>query len=173
MNFLDLVKKRFSLRNFSDRPVEREKIDYLLETARWAPSAVNYQPWYFIIIQEEEGKEKLRACYGREWFKTAPLYILICGDHEISWKRKDGKDFCDVDISIAVEHLSLAAAEQGLGSCWVCNFDAEKCKESFNLPAHIEPIVILPVGYPDEKAGLSEKERKRKTIDEITKWETF
>ena len=171
MNFLDLVTNQYSVRDFSSKPIEKEKIEYVLEAARLAPSAVNYQPLYFIVIQEEKGKEYLHTCYNREWFKTAPLYILICGNHDQSWKRKDGKDFCDIDAAIAIEHIYLAAAEQGLGSCWVCNFDAEKCSELVELPAHVEPIAILPLGYENENAEKGLK--KRKELQEIVRWERF
>lgn len=172
MNLLELSTKRYSLRNFEKKPVEKNKIEYILEAARLAPSAVNYQPWYFVVITENESIQKIQACYERDWFKTAPMYILICGDHAQSWKRKDGKDFCDVDIAIAVEHICLAAVEQGLGTCWVCNFDAEKCRQLFELPDNIEPIAILPVGY--EKEPLEEfVPKNRKCLEEIVRWEKF
>lgn len=171
MDFLELVTNRYSVRNFSSTPVEKEKIEYLLEAARQAPSAVNYQPFYLIVVEEDKGKEALHACYDRAWFKTATLYILICGDHSQSWKRKDGKDFCDVDAAIATQHICLAAAEQGLGTCWVCNFDAEKCSDLFNLPANVEPFAILPLGYENETSEKGMK--KRKELKEIVRWESF
>ena len=171
MNLLNLISQRSSVRDFASTPIEREKIEYLIESARLAPSAVNAQPWYFIVIQNEENKLKIQSCYQRDWFKTAPVYILVCGDHTKSWKRKDGKDFCNIDIAIAVEHICLMATEQGFGTCWVCNFDAEKCKELFELPSHIEPIVILPVGYP--KNISMDESKMRKNLQEIIRWEKF
>ena len=91
--------------------------------------------------------------------------------HEASWKRaSDGKDFCDVDVAIATEHLALAAVEQGLGTCWVCNFDVARCREVLNLPPSWEPVVLLPVGYP---ADTTETERKRKPFNDVVKWERF
>lgn len=174
MLFIDLIQKRCSIREYSEQPVEQEKLDYILEAARLAPSACNCQPWQFIVIRSEEGKEKLRSCYGRDWFKTAPLYIVVCGDHEQAWKRSsDNKDHTDVDISIATEHICLAAVEQGLGTCWVCHFDAKRCSELFNIPANIEPIALIPIGYP-ASADLFEKTPKnRKPIDEIVIREQF
>lgn len=164
MNFLDLVKARYSVRSYTDQPVEQEKLDYLLECVRLAPSAVNFQPWKFYIVESTEAKAKLQQCYSREWFATAPLYIMACANHTQSWKRRhEGKDHADVDISIAVEHLCLAATEQGLGTCWVCAFDAALCKSLFNIPEHIEPIVLIPLGYPADEA----KEKSRKAMDEI------
>ena len=174
MTFLELIQKRTSIRNFLQKKIEREKLDYIFECARLAPSAVNYQPWCCIVANEEEAIAKVRACYRREWFVSAPIYLIICGDHSCSWKRgSDGKDHCDMDVAIAVEHMVLAAEEQGLGTCWVCNFDAAKCRESFNIPQEWEPIAILPIGYPDKTAFTPHAERKRKTEFELIKYNSF
>lgn len=162
--FLDLVKARYSVRSYTNQAIEKEKLDYIMECVRLAPSAVNFQPWKFYIVESDEAKNKLCQCYTREWFATAPIYIMACADHTQSWKRRhEGKDHADVDISIAVEHLCLAATEQGLGTCWVCAFDAALCKSLFNLPEHIEPIALIPLGYPADEA----KEKSRKAMEEI------
>ena len=125
MNFLELVKARYSARKYANRPVEAEKLDYIMECVRFAPSAVNFQPWRFRIVTDEAVLKALYSCYKREWLATAPCIIVACVDHNESWHRRaDNKDHADIDIAIAVEHLCLAAAEQGLGTCWVCNFDA-------------------------------------------------
>lgn len=170
-DLLALVKARRSVRAFEPTKVERAKLEYILEVARLAPSAVNFQPWSFVVVREPERLKALYECYPREWFASAPVCIVVCGDHAASWKRSaDNKDFCDVDVAIATEHLALAAAEQGLGSCWVCNFDAPRCKEVLNLPDSWEPIVLLPMGYPADNA---DKGRKRKSINDVVKWESF
>lgn len=161
MNLLDLAKKRCSVRDFSNSPVEEEKLKYILEVARMAPSACNLQPWSFLVLQSEEIREEIKECYDRDWFASAPLYILVCGNHEVSWKRKyDGKDHCDIDIAIAAEHIALAVEEVGLGTCWVCNFDPEKCRKIVKLPENIEPMVLLPIGYPAKDFKATEKNRK-------------
>ena len=165
MIFLDLVKKRYSVRNYLSRTIEPEKMNYIMECVRLAPSAVNFQPWHFSIVTESEKLTGLKSTYTREWIQTAPCIIVACVDHQEAWHRKmDGKDHADVDIAIAVEHLCLAAAEQGLGTCWVCNFDASRCKEVMALPESWEPVVLIPIGYPAEE-NLPEK--RRKTLDEI------
>ena len=167
MNFLELARKRCSVRQYSDRSVEPEKMDYVLEAARLAPSAVNKQPWRILLIESEEKRQQLQSCYDREWFKQAPLYLIVCGNHAESWKRaEDGKDHVDVDVAILPEHLCLAAAEQGLGTCWVCNFNVARCKQLFNLPEDLEPIVLLPLGYPADESAF-EGEKKRKALTEI------
>ena len=106
---LALVKARSSVRSFKPDKVERAKLEYILEVARLAPSAVNFQPWCFVVVREPERLKALYECYPRDWFAKAPVCIVVCGDHGASWKRaSDNKDFCDVDVAIATEHLVLA-----------------------------------------------------------------
>ncbi|MDD2799114.1 MAG: nitroreductase family protein [Bacteroidales bacterium] len=174
MKFLELCQKRTSIRSFQSQPVKREDILYILEAARHAPSAVNFQPWHFIVIQEEENRLALHDCYHREWFRTAPLYIIVCADFEQSWKRKsDEKDFGEIDATIAVEHICLAATDLGLGSCWVCNFDNKKLIELLELPKHISPIAILPIGYINLEVYPELPNKLRKPLNELVHWEKF
>ncbi len=113
--------------------------------------------------------KKIQSCYEREWFKTAPVYIAICGDHATSWKRKsfDNKDHCDIDIAIATEHLILAATEVGLGTCWICHFDPARCKEILQLPDSEEVIALTPVGYPAKENIWETTVKSRKKAEEI------
>lgn len=164
MNFLELVKARYAARKYAARPVEAEKLAYIMECVRLAPSAVNFQPWRFRVVTEEPALNALRQCYGREWIATAPCIIVACANHRESWhRRSDNKDHADIDIAIAVEHLCLAATEQGLGTCWICNFDAIQCSKALDLPADMEPIALIPVGY----AADERTEKKRKALEEI------
>lgn len=170
MDLSQLIKKRFSVRNYRNTAVEKEKLEQVLEAGRLAPSAVNFQPWHFIVVQEPNNLKKVYEIYPREWITSAPAVIIACSDHSQSWKRKsDGKDSADIDISIAVDHMTLQATEIGLGTCWVCNFDSKKCSVLFNIPDHIEPVVVLPIGYP----AVFAPEKKRKLLGEITHWEKF
>ena len=163
MNFLDLVKQRYSCRSYQNKSVEQEKLDYVMDCARLAPSAVNKQPWLFRIVSDDASKAKLQECYDRDWFKTAPMYIICSILHDEEWIRYDGKHHGNIDIAVAVEHLCLAATEQGLATCWVCNFNVEKCKKNFDIPADEDPTVIIPIGY----AADQPTEKKRKPISEI------
>ena len=165
MNLLELTKKRYSCRNYQSKAVEQEKLDYVLECVRMAPSAVNRQPWRFRIISTEEGRQKLCQCYNREWITTAPTIIMASILHDEEWVRSDGKHHGDIDIAIAVEHLCLAAAEQGLGTCWVCNFDKERCHQLFHIDDPEEVAVLIPIGY----AADEPKEKNRKPMNEICK----
>lgn len=171
MKFKELIEQRYSVRSYQDKKVEKEKLVAVLEAGQIAPSAVNNQPWHFIVVQETENHKQFSEIYHRDWFNKAPVYIIVCGDHQQSWKRKeDGKDHCDVDAAIAIDHMTLQATELGLGTCWICNFYTEKCKGFFKLPDHIEPIAILTLGYPtDKKAPV----KKRKSLEEIVHWEKF
>ena len=138
MNFLELARNRYSCRNYQSKVVEQDKMDYIMECVRLAPSACNKQPWRFRILTEEEELKKASQCYNREWFATAPTYIIASVLHNEEWVRSDGKHHGNIDVAIAVEHLCLAAAEQGLGTCWVCNFDVELCSRLFDIPANEE-----------------------------------
>lgn len=170
MSFLELAKKRYSVKSYLDRPVEKEKLLQVLEAARIAPSAVNKQPWNFIVVTNENTKNKIAETYPREWFKTAPAVIVVCGDHSKSWKRKDGKDHCNIDVAIAIDHMTLAATDLGLGTCWVCAFDAKQCHKILGLPENLEVIALIPIGYP---ADTAPENKNRMDISEIVSWEKY
>ena len=171
MNLKELIENRYSVRAYLPKEVEKEKIEYILHCARLAPSACNFQPWYFYIITNKELKNKVEEAYNREWFRTAPMCIVVCKDTTQSWKRSatDNKDFGDVDASIACEHICLAAHEIGLGTCWICNFNPEILAKALNIPAGKEAIAIFPLGYIDEKNSKT-PEKARKSLSEITEW---
>lgn len=174
MKFLDLAKHRYSSRLYKSTPVEEDKLNYILESGRIAPSAANKQPWHFIVIRDNETRQKLFGAYQREWYVHAPVHLIICGNRKLSWKRSfDGMDALHIDIGITVDHMTLAATEQGLATCWICNFDPIKCREILQLPADIEPVVILPVGYPADVVNPERHVELRKKPEEIIHWEKF
>lgn len=165
MDFKTLIFKRFSLRSYSKTAVEKEKLEQLLQAARYAPSAVNFQPYRIYVVQTETMQEKIKSCYHREWLADAPLVLVMVGLHSVAWKRSyDMKDFTDVDCAIAVEHIALQASELGLGSCWICNFDKEQCSKVLDLKPDEEPIALLAVGYPKD---LAVPEKKRKDLSDL------
>ena len=149
MSFQELAAERYSVRSFSNRPIEPEKIEKVLEAGRIAPTAHNYQPQRIKIITTAEDLAKVDECtpcrYG------APTVFLICFDKTVSWKREfDGECSGVVDSSIVTTHLMFAAQDLGLGSCWVMHFDPVKAIQLFALPDNIVPVAFLPVGYPAE-----------------------
>lgn len=166
--FLDIAKNRYSCRKYDARRVEDEKLMLVLEAGRVAPSAVNFQPWHFYVMQERDDLQRFYGAYHREWFRTAPCVIVICADHSRSWKRKaDGKDHGDVDAAITTDHMTLQATELGLATCWICNFDVERTRELLKLPEYLEPVVILPLGYPLDETDPERHNEKRKPLSEI------
>lgn len=167
MSILDIAKKRYSVRSYLEKEVERDKLVQILEAGRIAPSAVNYQPIHLLVITDQKEKEKVAEAYPRDWFKKAPVIIVACGDHSKSWKRNDGKDHCDIDVAIAIDHMTLAATDLGLGTCWVCAFDAKRCHEILELPENLEVVALLPLGYP---TGERSNEIKRQSLEEFVSW---
>jgi len=167
--FMDLAKKRYSVRSFQSKPVDEALLLKLLETGSLAPSACNNQPWVFIVVRKEATKKRLSPVYERSWFLTAPVILALCCDMSQSWSRKDGKNFGDIDVAIAMDHITLAATEVGLGTCWIANFVSLEAKKALELPDNIEPVVFTPIGYP----SIAPPQKKRKSLDEIVHWEKF
>ena len=169
MDFLKLTKNRYSVRAYKPCEIEREKLDYVLECTRLAPSAVNRQPWKFIVATSTESRAKLCECYHNAWLTQAPAIIAVCVDANAAWTRQnDGKNHADIDGAIATEHICLAAASVGLGTCWVCNFDMESTHKALNLPDEVHPVALIPIGYPADTA--SERHTARKPAEDITEW---
>lgn len=175
--FMELAARRRSCRRFMPLPVDRSVITEIIEAARIAPSAVNLQPWIFLAVDGSAEMEPLRNAifdaYDRPWIRTAQAFIVCCADHSAAWHRADGKDHADIDIAIATEHICLAATALGVGSCWVCNFDAPKIAAAFALPEGIEPCVIIPLGYPDGSSDIVYRPFARKPLTEIMRWGKF
>ncbi|MCF0198031.1 MAG: nitroreductase family protein [Bacteroidaceae bacterium] len=167
MTFKELCEQRFSVRKYSEQAVSDDDVQYVLECARLAPSACNLQPWRFVVIKDEGLRAQLKECYDRDWFSHAPLYIVCVTKRDEAWVRStyDGKHHGDVDIAIAAEHICLAAADRGLGTCWVCNFDAKRCHELLGLAETEEAAVIVPLGHLQE--GLEVRPKTRKELTEL------
>ncbi len=167
MQFSEVIRKRYSVRSYKPDPVEDDKLQQVLESARLAPTAANRQPFWFIVIHTAGREAELRRIYDSPWFVQAPVVICACGIPSQTWVRRDGRSYLDVDIAIAMDHLILAAADLGLGTCWIGAFDLVATRKLFNLPDDVEPIVFTPVGYPNDQP----REKKRKSLAEIVKYE--
>ena len=167
MEFLELAKKRYSCRAYKSDPVEKEKLQQVLEAAQQAPTACNLQPFQLIVIHTKGREEELRHIYNSSWFTQAPLVICACAIPSESWKRRDGKNYCEVDVTIAMDHLILAAANLGLGTCWIGAFNPDSAREILGLPHNVEPIAFTPLGYPVDQLGR----KSRKPLDEIVRYE--
>ncbi len=170
MSFTSLVENRFSVRDYREEPVARETILKVLQAARLAPSACNLQPWHFVVVTQRERREQMRAVYDRDWFVHAPAHVMVCIDTGACWKRGyDGKSYGDVDAAIAMDHIILAATEAGLGTCWIAAFDPVAARKVLELPGHIEPVVLTPLGVP----AATPPQKKRKGLDSMVRWERF
>lgn len=149
MDFLQLAKTRYACRKYSDRKVEAEKLNLILEAGRIAPTAANRQPQRVIVVESEEGMARLARC-TRDF--KAPLALIVCSSKSEAWTRKyDGKCVTDIDATIVTDHMMLEAASLGLNSLWICMFKPEMVREEFSLPEDVEPVNILLVGYADEE----------------------
>lgn len=168
MSLLELAKKRVSCRAYDTaREIEKSVLDEVFEIARLAPSACNKQPWRLVVVKSRSKLTELSAGYDRDWFKTAPMVLAVVADHSESWHRADGKDHADVDAAIFVEHLCLAAAEKGLGTCWVCNFNPEVANRVLGIDGvGKELVALVPIGYPADNSVFT-KAKARKEISEF------
>jgi nitroreductase len=167
MDFSELIQRRYSVRAYKPDPVEEEKLAQVLEAARLAPTAANRQPFQFIVIRTAGREAELERIYGRAWFTQAPLVICACGIPSQGWVRgSDGKNYTDVDVAIVMDHLILAAADLGLGTCWVAAFNPTAAREVLGLPDGVEPIAFTPLGYPADEP----RPKKRKPLSDLVRY---
>ncbi len=169
MQFLELTEKRYSVRSYKPGQVEDDKLQQVLEAARLAPTAANRQPIKFIVIHTVGREAELSRIYDRSWFVQAPVVICACATPNQAWVRRDGKNYCNVDVAIAMDHLILAATELGLGTCWIAAFDATAAREVLGLPDEVEPVAFTPIGYPNDEP----RPKTRKPLTELVKYERW
>jgi nitroreductase len=147
--------------------VEKEKLQQILGAARLAPTASNRQPFQIIVIHTAGRAAEMLRIYNKSWFSQAPLILCACGIPAQNWVRRDGKNYNDVDVAIVMDHLILAAANLGLGTCWVAAFDPAAAREVLHLPDGVEPIAFTPLGYPADQP----KPKERKALSELVRYE--
>jgi len=169
MDFQELVQARYSVRAYSPKPVEEEVLHRILEAGRLAPTAANRQALGIVVAHTEGRKEELGRVYGRAWFVQAPLVLAVCALPDMAWRHEDGTSMAMVDAAIVMDHLILAAADEGLGTCWIAHFDKSAAREAFGLPEAVEPIVVTPLGYPTD----SPRPKKRKPLEELVHQERW
>jgi nitroreductase len=170
MDFTELIKSRESIRSYDPtKPVPEETLRKILEAGRLALSAANRQPWKFLVISSPGMLEKVRGCYGREWFHDAPHVVAVVGLKDQAWVRSfDGYNAVETDAAIAMTHIILAAENEGVGACWIANYDPAKLREALDVSGNEEIFGITPLGYPRpdfRKSGI----KKRKTPDEVVR----
>lgn len=169
MDFSALIKRRYSVRAYRSDPVEKDKLDQVLEAARLAPTAANRQPFRIIVSHSEGRQEEMRRLYDRDWFVEAPILICVCAVKSEAWVSKEKRNYVYVDVAIVMDHIILAATDLGLGTCWVGAFDKDVAREVFGLPDDFEPILMTPLGY-----GADHPEPKeRRPIEELVHYERW
>ena len=172
MNFYNLAKSRYSVREFEQKPVAKEEIDQILEVAHIAPTGCNYQPQRILVINTEEALTKLKDCTKCHF--DAPLAMLICYHKQESWVRPyDGALSAPVDASIVTTHMMLAAWELGIGSCWVMHFQPEKMREAFHIPEDVIPAALLVMGYPKEGTLPNPRHDAVRPMEEVVVYNRF
>ena len=172
IRFLQIAKKRFSVRKYSSQTVEDDKIKTIIEAGICSPTAANLQPYRIIAIRTAEGINKLSKGAGTYGASSA---FIICANIRETWKRPfDGKITSDIDASIVTDHMMHAATDSGLGSLWMTYFKPDVIRENFNIPDEYEPVNILLVGYSAEKEQSPDRHSEtRKSWDKIVINETF
>lgn len=169
MEFSALIEKRYSVRAYKPDPVEEDKLTTVLEAARLAPTAADKQPFQIIVIHTSGREEELKQIYLRDWFIQAPIIICMCGIPDQGWVHPNGKNHYEIDATIAMDHLTLAATDVGLGTCWIAAFDTGAARKTLGLPDSVEPLFFTPLGY----AADSPEPKIRKTLDELVQYERW
>jgi len=167
---MQAIQTRKSVRAFLDRPVEDEKLRKVLEAGRLAPSASNRQEWRFVIVRNPETRKHLAEIAGQQDFVgQAPVLIVACAETD-GYTMRCGQPCYPIDVAIALDHITLAAVEQGLGTCWIGKFDEQKVKDCLGIPEGVRVVELMPLGYP---ADASPVEKRRLPIDAIVKYERW
>ena len=165
MEFQELIRARRSIRGYKPDPVPQDVLGRILEAGRMAPTAANRQPFQIIIVTEASIRKRLKDVYERDWFHSAPVILAGCVEPSKAWQRADGFNAAEVDISIVMDHIILAAADEGLGTCWICNFDEGKTKQILGIPADVRVIAMTPLGLP----AAEPRPFERKPLEELVR----
>lgn len=160
MDFQQLILARYSVRAYRSDPVPDELLRQVLEAARLAPSACNRQPFRIVVLRTRGREAELLRVYPREWFVEAPIVLAVCAVPGEAWERSrhDGWSAAETDATIATDHMLLAAADLGLGTCWIAAFDPRAAREVLHLPGDVVPVAFTPLGWPADEP--QPKERK-------------
>jgi nitroreductase len=168
MEYTELLAARYSVRAYRPDPVEDVKLQAVLEAARLAPTAANRQPFKLIVLHTAGRKEEIGRIYHRPWFVQAPLVIAVCAVASEAWVRESDRFNARlIDAAIVADHLILAAANLGLGTCWIAAFNVDAARKILQLPEGVEPVIFTPLGYPADQPSP----KIRKSLDELVRYE--
>jgi nitroreductase len=175
VTFLDLARRRASIRGYRPDPIPDDLLADVLEAARVAPTAANRQPFRVLVVHTAGREAELRRIYDKAWFTEAPVILCVVAVPGEAWVRTmyDGRSHADVDASIVMDHMILAATEAGLGTCWIAAFDPAAAREVLGIPPDAEPMLFTPLGYPAPDHVVSPRHGQRKAIEEIVRLERW
>jgi nitroreductase len=170
MNVIDAIQTRKSVRQFLSKPVEDDKLQLILSAARLAPSASNRQEWRFVVVRDPETRQRLAdAARGQQFVGEAPVVIVACAatdDHIMPC----GLPCFSIDVAIALDHITLAAVEQGLGTCWIGAFHQDQVKQILGIPDEIRVVELMPLGYPADPTPIEKRRLPLTTIVHNERW---
>ena len=170
MDIIDAIKTRKSIRSFLDKPVEETKLNTVLEAGRLAPSAANRQEWRFLVVRDPETRKRVAMAAGRQKFVgEAPIVIVACAETDNKVMRC-GQLSYPIDVAIALDHMTLAAVELGLGTCWIGNFDEQLVNKILGIPDEIRVVQLLPLGYPMDPSAI---EKNRLPVEKIVRYDRW
>ncbi len=169
MTVREAIQNRRSIRVYRPKPVEEEKLLRVLEAGRAAPSARNIQESRFVVVTERATREKLmKAAANQSFVAEAPVVIVVCAT-VTQYTMRCGQLAYPVDAAIAVDHMTLQAVEEGLGTCWVCAFNEAEVKDILSVPEAVRVVALMTLGYPGESPAA----RPRKSFEEVVCRETY
>ncbi|MCD6302154.1 MAG: nitroreductase family protein [Anaerolineae bacterium] len=171
MEFGEVIRGRYSCRSYRAQQVPKEALDACIAAFVQAPTAANRQPFGLVILRTAGRSDELARVYSSAWFHSQPpLVLAVCADVSKAWRRsKDGQSYAMVDAAIAMDHLVLAATEQGLGTCWIAAFDPDEARKVLALPENVETVAFTPLGYPADEPTA----KLRKSPKELVHWERW
>lgn len=151
MDFQDVLKARRSIRSYKPDAVPAEAIEKIRTAVELAPTACNFQPFKVFFVTDPVLKNKISGIYQAGWLASAPAIAVVAGNYEECWKRLEGDPIADVDCAIVMEHITLSAADCGLGTCWICAFPRAEMDSVLGLKSPWKSVAITPVGYADHQ----------------------
>ncbi len=168
MDIYEAIEKRSSVRSYQDRLIEQDKLDRILNAGRVAPSASNRQNWKFVVVRNAKLRDEIAKAADQPFVGQAPVIIAVVAtdtEHVMSC----GVQSAPVDCAIAIDHMTLAATAEGLGTCWIGHFDQDACRKILSVPGSAEIIDLLPLGYPENQTTT----KSRKPLDEVVSYDKF
>lgn len=170
MDVFNAIRTRKSVRLFLEKPIEEEKLSAVLEAGRLAPSASNRQEWRFIVVRDPNTRKKIAdAANNQSFVGEAPVILVACAETD-NHIMSCGQLCYPIDVAIALDHITLAAVELDLGTCWIGAFDEQRVKKILRIPEEIRVVELMPMGYPRDNAIKAKKRFDFNTVVKYDRW---